>query len=208
MLDYYLVSNLHLGDQGRQFTLGLSLIRICFPFYETFSLIPYVFNQKFYANRLNVLMCPWPCWSDLQTSNLLQTSSLNISSARQQRVWISTRRLLPSRWAGWGDMRPPSRDEETCCVALVLKESSSFSKPPIVHTYPQETRTCAVLFMFDSTNVRILQASKSLRDIENFPWKLNEQTYASTSFADNSETKMPRFQFWKRKTATSRQMQG
>ena len=145
MLDYYLVSNLHLGDQGRQFTLGLSLIRICFPFYETFSLIPYVFNQKFYANRLNVLMCPWPCWSDLQTSNLLQTSSLNISSARQQRVWISTRRLLPSRWASWGDMRPPSRDEETCCVALVLKESSSFSKLPIVHIPSRNTDVCCAI---------------------------------------------------------------
>ena len=136
MLDYYLVSNLHLGDQGRQFTLGLSLIRICFPFYETFSLIPYVFNQKFYANRLNVLMCPWPCWSDLQTSNLLQTSSLNISSARQQRVWISTRRLLPSRWASWG-WYAPTLKRHTVLVNECKFSSSfkSFKASNCAHTH-------------------------------------------------------------------------
>jgi hypothetical protein len=51
------------------------------------------------------------------------------------------------------------------------KNSSSFSKFQIAPTYPQDTQTYAELLMLDSTNVRILQVSKNLRDIENFPLK-------------------------------------
>ena len=77
-------------------------------------------------------------------------------------------------------------------------------------THPQDTQTCAELLMLDSTNVRILQASKNLRDIENYPWKLNEEANAccsQTTVQYVYETRRYQdFQFWKRKTIkTARQ---
>jgi hypothetical protein len=57
-------------------------------------------------------------------------------------------------------------------TALLMADSSECkggSKLPIVPTPSRETQACAVLSCSTQTNVRILQASKNLRDIENFP---------------------------------------
>ena len=90
---------------------------------------------------------------------------------------ITTRSLLPSRWASWGDMRPPSRE-----LAAVLHAHVRFNECKDSSRW--FTQTCAVLPMSDSINVRLPRT----RVISKESW-MNRPTHVVRR---QHETKMPK----------------
>ena len=108
--------------ESRQFTTSHLAIHHIFkyldlPFFFTnisFALqIYFLFLIEFYVNRLNNLMC------HSFVGAIIKTSSFKLQQLERKTTMCSeTRCLLPSRWASWGDMRPPSRDVLCCSFPI------------------------------------------------------------------------------------------
>jgi hypothetical protein len=90
----------HLATHAFTYPDLLSFLRIRFIAKQIYLL----FSIKFYVNRLNDYLC-----NGLESINFkLQAPTTRAQGNNVFR--ITTRHLLPSRWASWGDMRPSSRD--------------------------------------------------------------------------------------------------
>ena len=183
-----------------------SLIRICFSFNETFSLLPYIFNH---------ILCEQIERFDLPMALVMRSSNikLQMSSFKPQdverkakRVLNTNKKVLPSRWASWGAKRPPSRDVMCFCRIQRMWKFFKASIPP-TYMYPsrklKEHRLVLCYSLFNSTNVRISSSFRELvwyRKLPNENWMNRPMHVADNSPIQTTpitQRKSQDFQFWK-----------
>ena len=153
-------------------------------------------------NRLNYLVCH----SLVDATVKPQASSFKLQQFERKETTCSettetTRKLLPSRWASWGDTRLPSRD--VLCCSCPIERITNVKIPQLFKASncanPQETQTCTVLPMLR------LNQCKDSSSFQDPAWQISYESWMNRPTRrqhSNTQTKMP---FCRRKTITSRQ---